>query len=337
MIKVPHNRAIELFEGRLRELNSSSVDLQALRSRIMMDVEEVFGRGSTQMMSVITLRWPDKGGYNYANVFGKYRQTLQGFIDFIRDFHIIAQEKIEISEEQYKKEYHDLLEKWNSLVPEYDGLVTETEQLRKSLDDALAENRTMQQKLRAEMTEPEVRRILFLGASPLDEVRLRLDKEIREIEDALRITALRDSFDLKQKWAVTAEVLQRSMLEEDPKIVHFSGHGDTAGIAVEDTLGNARMIGSEVVGRLFEAFSGKIECVLMNSCYSESQAREISRHVPYVIGMKKSVSDDLAIAFSVGFYTALGAGWDIKFAFKMGVLRIELEGIDGSDVPLLLG
>ena len=127
------------------------------------------------------------------------------------------------------------------------------------------------------------------------------------------------------------------MLDESPAIVHFSGHGDTKGIAVEDSLGNSKLIENEAIGSLFELFSDNIKCVVLNSCYSESQAIEIAKHVPYVIGMKSSVNDKAAIAFAVGFYTALGAGKDIEFAYKMGTVAIKLEGISGSDIPVLLG
>ena len=53
--------------------------------------------------------------------------------------------------------------------------------------------------------------------------------------------------------------------------------------------------------------------------------------------MKKSINDKAAIAFSVGFYSALGAGKDIEFAYKMGKVAIGLEGIDGEDIPILIG
>ncbi|MEJ7680795.1 MAG: hypothetical protein WKG06_23675 [Segetibacter sp.] len=73
-----------------------------------------------------------------------------------------------------------------------------------------------------------------MGASPIDEVRLRIDEEQRDIETGLRLASLRDQFELKSKWAVTSKTLQQAMLDEKPTIVHFSGHGDTKGIAVED-------------------------------------------------------------------------------------------------------
>ena len=66
------------------------------------------------------------------------------------------------------------------------------------------------------------------------------------------------------------------MLDESPAIVHFSGHGDIDGIAIEDSLGNAKLIDTSAIGNLFELFSENIKCVVLNSCYSESQAMEIS-------------------------------------------------------------
>lgn len=148
---------------------------------------------------------------------------------------------------------------------------------------------------------------------------------------------MRDQFELRSQWAITTKTLQQAILDENPTIVHFSGHGDTKGIAVEDSLGNSKLIENDAIGSLFELFSDNIQCVILNSCYSESQANEIAKHIPYVIGMKNSVNDKAAIAFVVGFYTALGAGKDIEFAYKMGTVAIKLEGISGSDIPVLLG
>ena len=231
-----------------------------------------------------------------------------------------------------------MLAEWNQLVPDYNGLLKENEELRKSYDESLSEIRIIQEKLSSKSkVSTETIKILFLGASPADEDRLRIDQEVRDIEGRLKMAALRDSFDLKSEWAVTSQSLQQAMLEQHPNIVQFSGHGGVDGIAIEDTLGNAKLIDNDALGSLFELFSDKVECVFLNSCYSESQAIEISKHIPYVIGMKSSVPDAAAIAFSTSFYSALGAGKDYSFAFKMGILSIKLEGVTGSDIPIMIG
>lgn len=338
MIKIPHNRAIQLLEARLNDVDRPGTDLDALKSRIQDDVVGIFGKGSNQHINSISLPTlhfnnPQK----IAECKTNFRQTIQGWIDYIKDFHLIGQEQIEISEQEYKKKYEALLTKWNDLVPEYNQLLTDHESIVGKYDDALAEIRILREKLDDKQSIGSTIKILFLGASPIDEVRLRIDEEQRDIETGLRLATLRDQFELKSQWAVTSKTLQQAMLDEKPTIVHFSGHGDTKGIAVEDPLGNSKLIDNDAIGSLFELFSDNIQCVVLNSCYSESQAQEIAKHVPYVIGMKSSVNDKAAIAFAVGFYTALGAGKDIPFAYKMGVVAIKMEGVTGSDIPVLLG
>lgn len=338
MIKIPLNRAVELLEQRLKEVDRLDVDLKALQSRIMQDVERIFGRGSTQSISAITLDTLHHGNpERLEKCKNNFRQTIQGWIEYVKDFHLIEKEQVEISEQEFKEKYTNLLTKWNELVPEYNDLLKNYEDTIDKYDEALSEIKILQDKLAERKTITEIIKILFLGASPIDEVRLRIDEEQRDIEHGLKLATLRDQFELKSQWAVTTKSLQQAILDEEPTIVHFSGHGSTSGIAIEDSLGNARLIENDALGSLFELFSEKIECVVLNSCHSESQAKEIAKHIPYVIGMKNSINDKTAIAFAVGFYTALGAGKDIPFAFKMGTVAVKLEGITGSDLPVLLG
>lgn len=338
MINIPLNRAIELLEQRLHEVENPSVDLKALQSRIQQDVERIFGRGTTQSVSAITLETlhfdkPEK----LAKCKDNFRQTINGWIQYIKDFNLIEQEQVEMSEQEYKEKYSLLLDKWNELVPEYNELLKNHENIIEKYDESLSEIKILQDKLQQKKNIPEMIKILFLGASPVDEVRLRVDEELRDIEYGLKLATLREQFELKSKWAITTKSLQQALLDEVPTIVHFSGHGSTSGIAVEDSIGNARLIENDALGSLFELFSDKIECVVLNSCHSESQALEIAKHIPYVIGMKSSINDKAAIAFAVGFYTALGAGKDIPFAFRMGTVSVKLEGIVGSDLPVMLG
>ena len=338
MIRIPHNRAIQLLEARLFELDNPGTDLDAFKNRLKIDIEGIFGRMSTQSITVIglkTLHFDKPEEIEKCKT--TFRQTINGWINYINDFHIINQEQIEISEQEYKEKYSALLEKWNKLVPEYNQLLKDYESIMGKYDESLSELKILQNKLDNKQDIGDMIKILFLGASPIDEVRLRIDEELRDIEGGLKLATLRDQFELKSEWAITTKTLQQAILDENPTIVHFSGHGDVDGIAVEDTLGNSKLIENEAIGSLFELFSENINCVVLNSCYSESQATEISKHIPYVIGMKSSVNDKAAIAFSVGFYTALGAGKDIGFAYKMGVVAIKLEGISGSEIPVLLG
>lgn len=69
---------------------------------------------------------------------------------------------------------------------------------------------------------------MFLAANPdlLDP--LALDEECSAIERELRMTTNRDDFELRSKWAITTDEMARHLLELQPEIVHFSGHGAAA-------------------------------------------------------------------------------------------------------------
>lgn len=202
--------------------------------------------------------------------------------------------------------------------------------------------------------------ILFLAANPISTHPLNLGKEVREIEAGLQRSKHRDRFALKQRWAVRPKDLQRSLLDEQPSIVHFSGHGigraasersaegnreislasrtevNREGLVLEDTIGEPKLVDAAALSALFELFADSVECVVLNACYSERQAAAIAQHIPYVIGMKRAVTDDAAIEFSVGFYDALLAGKSVSRAFELGKVSIQLSGIPEHDLPVLL-
>ena len=134
------------------------------------------------------------------------------------------------------------------------------------------------------MNELEVKRILILAANPQGTSRLRLDKEVREIEDGLRRSHLQDRFQIEQRWAPRPRDVQRSLLDVEPQIVHFCGHGQgQIGLVLEDETGRVKLVSTEALSKLFELFADRIECVLFNACYSEVQAEAIVQHINYAI------------------------------------------------------
>jgi HEAT repeat protein len=181
----------------------------------------------------------------------------------------------------------------------------------------------------------DMKRILILASNPVDSSRLRLDEEIREIENGLQRAKFRENLTLKSSLATRSDDLRRAMLDFRPNIVHFSGHGSEEGIYLEDESGYAKPIVGEALANFIHFFAESVECVVLNACYSETQAQAIARYIPYVVGMKQSIADRAALKFSVGFYDALGAGESVKRAFSMGCIAIQLENLDEYDKPVL--
>jgi len=179
------------------------------------------------------------------------------------------------------------------------------------------------------------RTILFLATNPKNSAKLRLDEEFRDVSEALKSSKNRSRFDLKPQWATRHRDVRRAMLEFEPQIVHFSGHGTgEPGLLIEDETGQAKLLTSDALVGLFED-AAQVECVLLNACYSEVQADAIAQHVPYVIGMNQDVGDKAALEFAVGFYDALGAGLSIERAYKEGCKGIRMAGIAEHLTPVL--
>lgn len=170
-------------------------------------------------------------------------------------------------------------------------------------------------------------KILFAAANPTDTTRLRLGKEFDEIKAELERGGKRDKVVLAlPQLATRGRDLSRALLQESPTIVHFSGHGEKNGaIYFETDNGNSNMVSAETLGALFEVFEGQVQCVILNACYSATQAQAIAKHIPYVIGMNRAIPDAHAIAFSIGFYQAIANGATIEKAYALGKVQIGLS------------
>ena len=183
-----------------------------------------------------------------------------------------------------------------------------------------------------------MQKILVLAALP---DRLRLDREIREIEEAIKRAVQRDSFEIKIRTAIRPQDIRRALAEEKPQIVHFCGHGlEDGSLVLEDDGGNHLPILPTGLAALFKLHSDYVKCVLLNACYSSKPALVISKHINYVIGMNQPIEDRAAIVFAQGFYDGLGYeninNLDvIPRAFDEGIVAIQLENLLQVAVPSL--
>lgn len=185
------------------------------------------------------------------------------------------------------------------------------------------------------LEEPMIK-ILFLAANPLDSGRLRLDEELRQIDEKLRMAEYRE-FDIKSHWAVRVSDIQGLLMRHKPDIVHFSGHGSKANrIILEDNSGKSYAVCTMALSHLFSILKDNIRLVMLNACYSEEQAKAISEHIECVVGMSCEIGDKAAISFASSFYQALGYGRDVETAFNLGCAQISLENLGDQDKPKLL-
>lgn len=179
--------------------------------------------------------------------------------------------------------------------------------------------------------------VLFLSANPSDLARLRLAQELRDIRERLQLAKQRDDFVLESRDAVRPGDITQAIFDVDPQIIHFSGHGTSTGeLCLESEVGTVQPVKPDALAALFELVAARINCVILNACYSQIQAKAIAQHIPYVIGMDKAIGDKAAIVFAVGFYKALGANRTIEQAYKFGCVEIQLQDIPEHLTPVLI-
>ena len=179
-------------------------------------------------------------------------------------------------------------------------------------------------------------KILFLASDPSDASRLRLGQELRDIGEKLQLAKARDSFELEARMSLRPRDISQALLDIEPHVVHFSGHGTSTGeLCFETENGNTQTVKPDALANLFRLFAKHVGCVVLNACYSRAQATAIAKHINYVIGMNTAISDQAAMVFAVGFYKALAAGRPIEEAYHFGVTEIQLEGIPEDETPIL--
>ncbi len=201
-------------------------------------------------------------------------------------------------------------------------------------------------------------RILFLASNPTDTAKLQLAEEYRRVAERLQESGQSNKFEFYQKWAVTVDELQDSILTIKPHIIHFSGHGkkknlelqelakslniqidDGSGLIFKDRNGKSKVVKTRALSNMFELFESdkefEINTVILNACYSENQAKAISQYVPFVIGMSNKIGDKAALEFSTGFYRGLANGKNIEFCYKLGRNKIDLEDLEGENTVKL--
>jgi len=179
-------------------------------------------------------------------------------------------------------------------------------------------------------------KILFLAADPTDATRLRLGQELRDIRERLQLSKYHNKFILESRESARPGDISQAIFDVEPQIVHFSGHGKSTGeLCFEDLIGKFQPIRPDALASLFELVSDQINCVVLNACYSEKQAKAIAEHIQFVVGMNQAIGDKAAIAFATGFYKAIGANRSIQEAFKFGRTEIQLQGILEHLTPVL--
>ncbi len=180
-------------------------------------------------------------------------------------------------------------------------------------------------------------KILFLSANPAGRDRLAIGREFNAVESELLKAPDGRQLSLIPAFDTGAGELSRVLLEHEPNVLHFSGHGDPSGkLVITSRLGGGDKIEADALARLLESFKTHLRCVVLNACFSKIVGDALREHIDVVIGMSRAISDDAAIQFSTGFYRAIAFHKDVNTAFKLALSQIDLSHLPDADKPQLL-
>jgi predicted nucleic acid-binding Zn-ribbon protein len=183
---------------------------------------------------------------------------------------------------------------------------------------------------------PEKITVLFMASNPSGTGQLRLDEEVRSIQEMIRLSEYRDSVVLRSRWAVRASDILQAINEENPTIIHFSGHGaDTGELVLQNPDGSAKFVTKEAITQAISTVSDTVRLVFFNACFSALQAEEITKHVEAAIGMTISIADKAARVFAAQFYSSIGFGLSLEKSFLQAKAALMLDGITEEDTPQL--
>ena len=177
-------------------------------------------------------------------------------------------------------------------------------------------------------------RILFLSANTEVSNRIRIDKEYKAITEELNKAIDTNQINLATRLAVDLNSLMNAIIEFNPNILHFSGHGSIDGIELEGE-NHPFFLKNDSLDKLIEILTSNLDCIVLNSCYSEGQALKLTQRIRTVIGMGDSIDDKAALLFSKGFYKGVAGNIGFSKSYELGKQMISTYDYDESEIPKL--
>lgn len=127
--------------------------------------------------------------------------------------------------------------------------------------------------------------ILAIPADPTDAGRLRIDKERREVAQALSSTEFRDKYAWKDAPpGCSFRDITSVLHEHKPNILLITGHA-SPGIPFKDEYGNPAPVSTDQLANFLKAW-GSVDRVWMIVCDSGAQAQSMADAVGQVIGLE---------------------------------------------------
>jgi hypothetical protein len=276
-----------------------------------------------------------------AGIEFQYRQQAQNQIDHLAKYHLIVRQDNEGSVRDGSRYLYLKDDQVRALREEIikcadnPGLAKKLATKRRPEVNIINSVRTVK---RQALKKKKRLNVLYLTADTDRNHRLRVDAEMSRVKEAIRGSEYRDNITIDYAPAARLKTLQDGLNDHRPQIIHFSGHGNAGGIAMDNgKVGNpaSESLSFSLLAKALAATDSPPTVVVLNSCNSSGARNALLKQGLIVVSMKTSISDLAAITFAPRFYAAIASGQSIKAAFGQGKVAVENASISEADTPEL--
>jgi hypothetical protein len=188
-------------------------------------------------------------------------------------------------------------------------------------------------------------RILGVVSSPFDYQRLDVTRERQRLEAALGGLITSGLVTVEWLERATLSALLQALQRQEFHVLHYIGHGsfdrnlNDGLLVLEDDSGYAKPVNGDRLGMLIRDFKS-LRLAVLNACegaltagtdlFAGVAASLVQREIPAVIAMQFEISDEAAIEFAQGFYSAIAAGRPVDAA--IGAARLAIFAHRSDDI-----
>jgi hypothetical protein len=181
--------------------------------------------------------------------------------------------------------------------------------------------------------------VLYLMSNPTKRHALSLDKEVKAVKAEIARSRFRDNIALHQSEAADFKDILNGLNDHTPRIVHFSGHGNDVGLAMDGGTvkrGKTSFVTFDLLGKALAATDNPPDVIVLNACKSKGARKALLSSAKAILVMEDTVTDSAAIAFAVQFYGAIASGRSLQTAFDQARVAVEFVSFNEATTPSLI-
>jgi hypothetical protein len=164
---------------------------------------------------------------------------------------------------------------------------------------------------------------------------LDLKGQFKRLKAVVAASRFSSKVAIKGEFDVNDENLFAKFTSYLPNVVHISGNQNGGDVLMPSARGGEIVIPDEALAGLLSSLGSGVQLAIIDTCWSYSCAKRVSRVVECAVGVEGAIYDDEATRFYEVFYQAALAGLSIADAHRQAVQALRFKKIPFKRIPRL--